>query len=47
MIQAPHGRAPAVATGVKKPDILFYLPGDGDLAAMAQLRLFMPPRVKT
>ncbi len=37
MIQAPHGRAPAIATGVKraKPDnIVFTYQGDGDLAAI-------------
>ncbi len=37
MIQAPHGRAPAVATGAKrsKPDnIVFTYQGDGDLAAI-------------
>ncbi len=37
MIQAPHGRAPAVATGIKrsKPDcIVFTYQGDGDLAAI-------------
>ena len=37
MIQAPHGRAPAVATGVKRarPDnIVFAYQGDGDLAAI-------------
>ena len=37
MIQAPHGRAPAVATGVKraKPDsFVFTYQGDGDLAAI-------------
>lgn len=37
MIEAPHGRAPAVATGVKraKPDnIVFTYQGDGDLAAI-------------
>jgi len=37
MIQAPHGRAPAVATGIKraKPDnIVFSYQGDGDLAAI-------------
>ncbi|ABZ82978.1 ketoisovalerate oxidoreductase [Heliomicrobium modesticaldum Ice1] len=36
-IQAPHGRAPAVATGVKRalPDrIVFTYQGDGDLAAI-------------
>ena len=37
MIQAPHGRAPAVATGIKraKPDsVVFTYQGDGDLAAI-------------
>ena len=37
MIQAPHGRAPAVATGVKRanPDsVVFTYQGDGDLAAI-------------
>ena len=37
MIQAAHGRAPAVATGVKRADsskILFTYQGDGDLAAI-------------
>ncbi|NLA77058.1 MAG: 2-oxoglutarate oxidoreductase [Clostridiales bacterium] len=37
MIQAPHGRAPAIATGVKrsKPDsVVFAYQGDGDLAAI-------------
>ena len=37
MIQAAHGRAPAVATGVKRtnPDkIVFTYQGDGDLAAI-------------
>jgi len=37
MVQAPHGRAPAVATGVKRthPDnIVFTYQGDGDLAAI-------------
>ncbi|MCL2054496.1 MAG: thiamine pyrophosphate-dependent enzyme [Oscillospiraceae bacterium] len=37
MIQAPHGRAPAVATGVKRarPDLFtFTYQGDGDLAAI-------------
>jgi len=36
-VQAPHGRAPAVATGVKRvhPDnIVFTYQGDGDLAAI-------------
>ncbi|MCQ2462606.1 MAG: thiamine pyrophosphate-dependent enzyme [Clostridia bacterium] len=36
-IQAPHGRAPAVATGVKRslPDhVVFSYQGDGDLAAI-------------
>lgn len=37
MIEAPHGRAPAVATGLKraKPDnVIFTYQGDGDLAAI-------------
>ncbi len=37
MVQAPHGRAPAVATGIKraKPEnIVFTYQGDGDLAAI-------------
>ncbi len=37
MIEAPHGRAPAIATGVKRtrPDLcVFTYQGDGDLAAI-------------
>lgn len=37
MVQAPHGRAPAVATGIKRalPDsFVFTYQGDGDLAAI-------------
>ena len=37
MVQAPHGRAPAVATGLKRvmPDrYIFSYQGDGDLAAI-------------
>jgi len=37
MIQAPHGRAPAVATGVKRVhpgNAVFTYQGDGDLAAI-------------
>ncbi len=37
VVEAPHGRAPAVATGVKraKPDcFVFTYQGDGDLAAI-------------
>ena len=37
MVEAPHGRAPAVATGLKRalPDnIVFTYQGDGDLAAI-------------
>ena len=37
MVQAPHGRAPAVATGVKrsnKDNVVFTYQGDGDLAAI-------------
>ena len=37
-VQAPHGRAPAVATGVKRADpenhIVFTYQGDGDLACI-------------
>ena len=37
MVQAPHGRAPAIATGLKRacPDnVIFTYQGDGDLAAI-------------
>jgi len=37
MVQASHGRAPAVATGIKRvrpDDIVFAYQGDGDLAAI-------------
>ncbi|MHC1696498.1 MAG: thiamine pyrophosphate-dependent enzyme [Geobacteraceae bacterium] len=37
VIEAPHGRAPAVATGVKRArpeNIVFTFQGDGDLAAI-------------
>ncbi len=37
MIQAPHGRAPAVATGAKRANpenVVFTYQGDGDLAAI-------------
>ncbi len=37
MIEAPHGRAPAVATGLKRAlpeNIIFTYQGDGDLAAI-------------
>lgn len=37
MIQAPHGRAPAVATGIKRArpeNAVFTYQGDGDLAAI-------------
>ncbi len=37
MAQAPHGRAPAVATGIKRScpeNIVFTYQGDGDLAAI-------------
>ena len=37
MVQAPHGRAPAVATGVKRArpeNVVFTYQGDGDLAAI-------------
>ena len=38
MVQAAHGRAPAVATGVKRADptkIVFTYQGDGDLASIS------------
>ena len=37
VVEAPHGRAPAVGTGVKRvhPDsVVFTYQGDGDLAAI-------------
>ena len=37
MIEAPHGRAPAVATGIKRArpeNIVFTYQGDGDLASI-------------
>jgi len=37
MVQAPHGRAPAVATGIKRAmpeSLVFTYQGDGDLAAI-------------
>ena len=37
MVQAAHGRAPAVATGIKRArpdDVVFTYQGDGDLAAI-------------
>ena len=37
MVQAPHGRAPAVATGLKRAipeNVVFTYQGDGDLAAI-------------
>lgn len=38
MLQAPHGRAPAVATGIKRvlgpQSVVFTYQGDGDLAAI-------------
>ncbi|MBQ2755341.1 MAG: 2-oxoglutarate oxidoreductase, partial [Oscillospiraceae bacterium] len=37
MVQAPHGRAPAVATGLKRAlpeNVIFTYQGDGDLAAI-------------
>lgn len=37
MVQAPHGRAPAVGTGIKRvspENIVFTYQGDGDLAAI-------------
>ena len=37
VIEAPHGRAPAVATGIKRAlpeNVVFTYQGDGDLAAI-------------
>lgn len=37
MVEAPHGRAPAVATGIKRVEpgnVVFTYQGDGDLAAI-------------
>ena len=37
MVEAPHGRAPAVATGIKRArpeNVVFTYQGDGDLAAI-------------
>ncbi|MEG2372613.1 MAG: thiamine pyrophosphate-dependent enzyme, partial [Hydrogenoanaerobacterium sp.] len=37
MVEAPHGRAPAVATGLKRSlrdNVIFTYQGDGDLAAI-------------
>ncbi|TLM79481.1 MAG: 2-oxoglutarate oxidoreductase, partial [Actinobacteria bacterium] len=37
MVQAAHGRAPAVATGIKRvhpDDVVFAYQGDGDLASI-------------
>ena len=37
MVQAPHGRAPAIATGLKRAlpgNVVFTYQGDGDLAAI-------------
>ena len=42
-IQSPHGRAPAIATGVKRvrPDcFVFTYQGDGDLAAIGTSEIF-------
>ena len=41
MIEAPHGRAPAVATGIKRcrpENIVFTYQGDGDLASIWHYR---------
>ncbi len=51
-VQAPHGRAPAMATGVKRtlPDrMVMTYQGDGDLASigMARNRAMPPPAVRT
>ena len=41
MVQAPHGRAQAVATGLKRArpeNVIFTYQGDGDLAAIGTRR---------
>ena len=51
MIEAAHGRAPAVATGVKRvrPDLfVFTYQGDGDLASIGSARPSTPrPAART
>jgi 2-oxoglutarate ferredoxin oxidoreductase subunit beta len=51
MIEAAHGRAPAVATGVKRslPDkIVFTYQGDGDLASIGMCEtVHAPPAART
>ena len=47
MIQAPHGRAQAVATGVKRAhpeNVVFTYQGDGDLAAIGTCETVHAPR---
>jgi 2-oxoglutarate/2-oxoacid ferredoxin oxidoreductase subunit beta len=47
MSAAAHGRAPAVATGIKRvhPDtIVFTYQGDGDLAAIGTAEIITLPR---
>ncbi len=45
--EAAHGRAPAVATGIKrsvgKDTLVFTYQGDGDLASIGTARSFTPP----
>jgi len=46
MIEAPHGRGPAMASAIKRslPDrVVFSYQGDGDLAAIASPKVFIPP----
>lgn len=48
VIEAPHGRAPAVATGVKRsnPDkMVFTYQGDGDLAAIVRRKPYTAEHV--
>ena len=46
VIEAPHGRAPAVATGIKRAlpeNVVFTYQGDGDLAAIGTAERCTPP----
>lgn len=51
MLEAAHGRAPAIATGIKRllPDrLVFTYQGDGDLASIGMGKLFtLPAAVRT
>ena len=49
MQEAAHGRAPAVATGIKRahPEILFHIPGDGTLPQSVRRKRFMRRKART